>query len=141
MLPNVHLVIFEELKRDLEKELIAIAEFMGLPTPDDAMRAKVLELGSFAWMQKNEHLFDDHHMGPRLAAGKGKGKGKGKEDGKGNAEGPVSTTKVGLQVGDDVNTKVTEETRLLLAKAWREIMEPITGHATYKDMIEELKKA
>lgn len=136
MMPNVCLLAFEDLKRDLEKQVVAIADFMGLPALDPAVRDKVLELGSFAWMQKNDHLFDDHHMGARLAKAKGKGKGKGQEPDHLGVKAP----KVGLQVGDDVNAKVTEETRALLAKAWREIVEPVTGHATYQDLIEELRQ-
>jgi hypothetical protein len=133
-LPNVQVLAFEHLKQDLNSQIPVIAEFMGLPKPDGALHEKVAELGSFAWMSANDHLFDDHHVGPRIAKAKGKGKGEGKGEGKSGH----ASTKVGLQVGDDVNTKLSDETRASLARAWQDIVTPVTGHATYEDMIAEL---
>lgn len=136
-LPNVRLIAFEHLKRDLGSQIPVIADFMGISQVSSELHAKVMELGSFAWMQANDHLFDANHMPVRLARMKGKGKGKGKGDEGGKVFKP--TTKVGLQVGDDVNTAVTEETRALLARAWREMVTPVTGHESYQAMIDELQ--
>lgn len=135
ILPHVKLIAFEDLKQYLESQILPIAEFMGLPEPSPEVQAKVLELGSFAWMQKNDRLFDDHHMPARINRVKGKGKGEGKSD---LFLQQGFTSKVGLQVGDDVNVKVTEETRALLACAWRDIVEPVSGHACYPDMVKAL---
>merc|ERR1712039_648568 len=104
-----------------------------------------MELSSFEWMQKNDHLFDDHHMGERLAklgrkgGGKGDGKGHGKGEGKGT--GIKTSSKVGLQVGDNVNVCVSDETRELLIRKWQEYVTPITGHQTYKDMLKDFELA
>lgn len=157
-LRNVLLVVYEKLKIDLAAHIPRIAAFMGLPAPASDAQAKIEELCSFGWMSKHPHLFDDHHMAtrkaafqeqfPELAEGKAagkaklKGKGKGK-DGKdiGKAKGknePKPATKVGLQVGDEFNTQVSENTRELLARAWREHVTPITGHDTYEDMAAEV---
>jgi len=85
-------------------------------------------------MQTNDHLFDDHHMGERLAKLNRKGSGKGTGSGK-------TSSKVGLQVGDDVNVCVSDETRELLIKKWQEYVTPSTGHQTYKDMLKDFELA
>jgi hypothetical protein len=133
MLPYVKLVAFEDLKRDLDGQILPIARFLGLLDPSPELQAKVLELSSFAWMQQNDNLFDDHHMPLRIESVKGKGKGGIKGKGKG-----VVTSKVGLQVSDDVNVKVTDETRALLSRAWHDFVGSVSGHPSYADMVKAL---
>lgn len=153
---HVLIVVYEKLKTDVASYIPRIASFMGLPVPASDKQARIEELCSFDWMSKHQHLFDDHHMHGRheafkaqfpeleqqKAAGKAsvKGKGKGKDKGrsKGKDDKPKPTPKVGLQLGDEFNTKVNEETRQLLAKAWREHVTPVTGHQTYEEMAADL---
>jgi len=132
-LENVHVVTYEDMRKDLGSLLPGIAAFLGLEPLSKECHEKVMELSSFKWMKANDHLFDDHHMATRLATLGGKGGGKG-----GNRPSHVRSSKVGLQVGDDVNTTVTDDTRMLLHTMWQKHVMPITGHATYADMAAKL---
>lgn len=156
--PHVLIVVFEKLKTDLASYIPKIASHIGLPAPSSDMQVKLEDLCSFDWMSKNDHLFDDHHNHIRLEAfkeqfpelhqqkaegksrvkGKGKGKGKGEGKAKGKDDKAKSAPKVGLQLGEGFNTKVNDETRALLAKAWRDHVTPVTGHQTYEDMAADL---
>jgi catechol 2,3-dioxygenase-like lactoylglutathione lyase family enzyme len=141
-LANVKVVVYEHLRKDPAKELRGINAFLGLPALDEARLEKALELSSMQWMSANDHLFDDHHMGPRLAKRfEAKGKGKGKDAGKGKdgKGGHVTVKKVGHEIADDtVITELTSESRELLAEIWRQHMTPLTGCGSYAEMIAQL---
>jgi hypothetical protein len=132
-LPSVKLVAYEHLRRDLAKELHGINAFLSLPELEQERLSTVLELSSMKWMSANDGLFDDHHMGARLArraAAKGKGKGEGTH---------VPTPKVGHELKEDgVVTELTPESRELLVQLWKQHMEPVTGCASYSEMIAQL---
>jgi aryl sulfotransferase len=51
-LPNVHMVHFEELKRDMPREIRRIAAFLDIPI-DEARWPAILEYCSFDWMKRN----------------------------------------------------------------------------------------
>jgi aryl sulfotransferase len=51
-LPNVHLIHFEELKRDMPREIRRIAAFLEIPI-DEARWPAILEYCSFDWMKRN----------------------------------------------------------------------------------------
>ena len=53
----------------------------------------------------------------------------------------TTSSKVGLQVADDVNTTITDDTRLLLAELWLQEVTPFTGHTTYAEMASDLASA
>jgi hypothetical protein len=132
-LPSVKVVAYEHLRKDAAKELHSVNAFLGLPKLDQERLSTVLELSSMKWMSANDGLFDDHHMGVRLAkrfAAKGKGHGKGA---------PATVKKVGLDVTEEgVVTELTLETRELLVQLWKEHMEHVTGCASYSGMIAQL---
>jgi aryl sulfotransferase len=51
-LPNVHMVHFEELKRDMPREIRRVAAFLDIPI-DEARWPSILEYCSFPWMKRN----------------------------------------------------------------------------------------
>jgi len=58
--PNVRIVHFADLKRDHERSIRAIADFLGFaPTP--AQWPVILECCSFAWMKQHEQKFELAH--------------------------------------------------------------------------------
>jgi len=126
-------VAYEHLRKDPAKELRGINAFLGLPELEQERLCTVLDLMSMEWMSANDGLFDDHHVGVRLAkrfAAKGRGKGKSL---------PVAVKKVGHDVKEDgVVTELTSETRELLVQMWKQCMEPVTGCASYSEMIARL---
>merc|ERR1712048_967194 len=124
-LPHVKVLVYEHMRQDLGSQLDVIAEFMGLPRPSLELRQKVLELSSMKWMLENDHLFDDHFIGKRLA-----------ERGGGSFN---TVPKVGNEVKDEgVICTLNQESQALLQRMWKEIVEPVCGHATYADMIAAL---
>jgi aryl sulfotransferase len=55
--PNVHLVHFNDLKREPEASVRSIADFLGFD-PTEEQWAEVLEYTSFAWMKAHEDKFE-----------------------------------------------------------------------------------
>jgi len=54
-LPNVMLIHFNDMKRDLAGSVRQIADFLGI-TLDEATMARVVEHSSFDWMKQHAHL-------------------------------------------------------------------------------------
>eukprot|EP00416_Gambierdiscus_australes_P041472 CAMPEP_0171099762 /NCGR_PEP_ID=MMETSP0766_2-20121228/52506_1 /TAXON_ID=439317 /ORGANISM="Gambierdiscus australes, Strain CAWD 149" /LENGTH=331 /DNA_ID=CAMNT_0011559465 /DNA_START=44 /DNA_END=1039 /DNA_ORIENTATION=+ len=125
--PNVHVVVYERMRDDLGSQLSKIADFLLIPEPNEEKLKKVLELSSMEWMSANGRLFDDHFIGDRLARLPPRGLGAFKP-----------AAKVGLQVAEQVNTVMNEESRETIARMWREIVTPVTGHPTYEAMVADL---
>lgn len=128
-LPNVLVISYEHLRRNFDGELTKIANFLGVELTPELLE-RVRSLGSMDWMSKNGHMFDDHYIPLRLARA-------------GGGEKFVSTKKVGLsnadlEGGGTVNDELDEFTREFMAETWRAVVTPITGHASYADMIAEL---
>lgn len=133
-LPNVHVLVYDEMKKDLDAMLPDLAGFLGLEASiaNKDARSIILKMSSFQFMKDNEERFDDHHMGPRIATiMKKKG---------GPASVPPSRTssKVGLQVGKDINTTINEETRALIQSMWEKNVTPFTGHKSYNDLVADV---
>lgn len=59
--PNVRLFHFSELKKDSERVIPAIADFLGF-TPTTEQWSKIFEYSSFNWMKKNEDKFELRHL-------------------------------------------------------------------------------
>ena len=127
--PNVHIVSYEMMRKDLRSLLPGIAEFLGLEDLKEQHYDTVTELSSFEWMKKNEHLFDDNYFQKRL-----------NPDGDTEEGLHVSASKVGLVVGSHINTTLTEETIEMMAQIWADKMTPITAHATYLEYAAGLEK-
>lgn len=53
----------------------------------------------------------------------------------------ITSSKVGLQVADEFNTTITDDTRLLLAELWLQEVTPFTGHTTYAEMASDVASA
>eukprot|EP00811_Abedinium_folium_P002956 NODE_12720_length_1207_cov_14.523148.p1 GENE.NODE_12720_length_1207_cov_14.523148~~NODE_12720_length_1207_cov_14.523148.p1 ORF type:complete len:359 (-),score=90.00 NODE_12720_length_1207_cov_14.523148:131-1105(-) len=122
-LPQVMLLPYESMISDLRSMLPRIAQFMGLPPLSEEHLARVAEMGSFGWMQAHDSLFDDHHISRMLAS----------------SEGFTNNVKVGHVAAADLVVEISDETRELLAKRWREVVMPVTGHASYAEMLAELQ--
>lgn len=126
-LPHVKLMVYEHMRKDLASQVDSLAEFLGVPAPSEDIRAVVLENCSMQWMSRNDNLFDDHYIGKRLQAIK--------------SETPFqSVTKVGHVIKNDneTNTVLSDESRELLRRMWKERMEPVCGFSTYAEMIAAL---
>jgi Sulfotransferase domain len=59
--PNVRLFHFADLKKEPEKIIPAMAEFLGF-APTNEQWSKILEYSSFGWMKKNEDKFELRHL-------------------------------------------------------------------------------
>jgi aryl sulfotransferase len=59
--PNVRLIHFSELKRDPERVIPAIADFLGF-SPTKEQWPNILEYCSFNWMKKHQEKFEMQHM-------------------------------------------------------------------------------
>jgi len=124
--PNVLVIVYENMRKDLSSQLDRIADFLGLPTVTDELRQKVLDLSSMEWMSKNDEKFDDHHMEVRLQK-------------LGMGEKFKAAKKIGLDINDGVTvTTMTPETIDMINSTWKEVVTPVTGHETYTDMIAQL---
>lgn len=130
-LPNVKVLVFEKMLKDFDRSLSEVADFLGLPDLTTELREHVTKVCSKEWMEQHDNLFDDHFIGVRLSK-------KRKLD---DSARPSfnAVKKVGLELKrDDLNIAISDESRDLLAKLWRERLQPITGHATYAEMASAL---
>merc|ERR1711865_275008 len=150
-LSNVHVVTYEGMRKDLKALLPGIASFLEV-TLTDELSATVMELSSFKWMKDNEHQFDDHYMGYRQKQLADEHAAAGREvvyanevpkykQGSGSDRNMTTSSKVGLQVADEFNTTITDDTRLLLAELWLQEVTPFTGHTTYAKMASDVASA
>jgi len=126
-LPNVHVVSYEAMRKDLRALLPGIATFMGLGEPSEELCDTVMKLSSFDYMKEHEVQFDDHYFTTRMEKLHGTGEAS-------KPEGHVTSSKVGLEVGPGINAKVSDETRKLLETTWQKHVTPITGHSSYAEM-------
>jgi hypothetical protein len=121
LLPNVKVVSFEQLSGDLESHLDGLNSFLGLPPLDDKLRTVALEHCQKDWMQTHSRLFDDHTLAARINAIMKKSF--------------ASVSKVNHDTsGEDAVTELSDESRAVLARMWKEKVWPVTGHASYTEM-------
>ena len=137
----MHVVCYEEMRKNLAAVLPGIAKFLGIEMTTE-LSATVLELSSFQWMKDNEGLFDDHFMVTRQAQVAAAAQASGQPIDYANplvlsSRQHVASSKVGLQVGDDVITTITDQTRQLLSDLWLQEVGQVTGHPTYAEFAAE----
>ena len=58
--PNVLLIHYSDMKRNLRREVERIAEFLGIDVTDPVFLQSVLEKSSFDYMKKHGHKFDSY---------------------------------------------------------------------------------
>ena len=118
---NVLYLVFEHMKQDLEGTIEKIADFMGVEL-DDELRAITLEHASLPFMQQYKDRFDDAMM--RAHSEK-------TELPPGSDSAKVRAGKVGVH-------DLSDDTVAAIRTRWTELVTPVTGFATYEDLIASL---
>ena len=124
---RVLFLAYENIVRHKRVHLVKLAEFLGVPYDDDLLDL-VENLSSMEWMAAHETKFDEHHM--KLAvnelAGLPRDAGLG-----GGASGKVRS-------GSKEGESISEETRLMLQRAWDDVLLPATGCRSYEELLDQL---
>jgi hypothetical protein len=121
---NMLIICYEELLADTKRYIPLIAKFMELPTPDDKLLEKVLEMSGKNFMRKHMTKFDESWCYDKLV-----------EYGTHNR--PDDFRKSNRVSEAVVVDKKVEE---FLQERWTEFMFPATGHSTYKDFADDIRK-
>ena len=112
-------VFFEDLKEDLGREVVRIADWLDIDLDDELLR-EVVRVSSYNFMSapENVHHFDDHfvraHVMPRMFL---------------PANLPSRVSKV--RVGGGSRRSLPARLRTELEQRWSELMLPETGFASY----------
>ncbi len=119
---NVLYLVFEHMKEDLEGTIEKIAAFIGVEL-DDELRAITLEHASLPFMQKHKDRFDDAMM--RAISEE--------------SILPPGSDSAKVRAGKVGDHGLSDETVALIDEAWQEIVMPVTGFASYNDLIGSLR--
>lgn len=119
---DVLYLVFEHMKEDLEGTIEKIAAFMDIEL-DDELRAITLEHASLPFMQRHKDRFDDAMM-----------RQMSEEDGM-----PAGSDSSKVRAGLVGVHELSQETVDSIHAHWREVVEPVTGFATYESLIASLR--
>jgi len=119
--PNVLVITYEDMKGNLAREVKRLAAFMGVElTP--SLEARVLELGSHAWMREHVTLFDEHLIAERQLT-----------LGRFGAAGPCTpVAKVSANGRSGAGReRLSAESKALMARLWSQNVERRIGLSSY----------
>jgi len=125
--PNVLWVFFEDLQKDLEKQILRVADFMGITDPTRISQA--LEKSTFAYMSaaENKHHFDDHFVFDHV------------KEKMGLKDRSVGVSKVRMGGGKVGGGKeIPDHIKECLNGRWTSILATPTGCANYNELREKL---
>jgi len=130
--PGVMFVCFEDLKENLEHEVTRIARF--LPTnarryDDPANIQTAVANSSFIFMKEHESQFDEHLS--KLARNEACGLPKMA----GMSQSKLKQGKVGAG-----KMELSQQLRDKIWQKWKEVVEPVTGCASYDELRQQLQK-
>ncbi|CAM9660142.1 unnamed protein product [Discosporangium mesarthrocarpum] len=120
--PNVMIVVYEDMVKDLRGLLPKIADFMGLAPREPEVLDKVAAVCTKSFMMEHIEKFDETWTVQKLQE-------------KGLAA--VKASRVNETGSKD---RFSPATVNLLQRLWEEKMTPFTGHKTYEDFVMGLKE-
>jgi len=118
-LPEVLVLVYEAMRRDVRPYLKQVAEFMEVEVTESKLDVAE-SMSNQEFMAANSHRFDDNFIEKRT-----------KEMGRVRKPFPKRVSKVNATHRREV---CDAETRLWLARMWTERVEPHTGLASYEEM-------
>jgi hypothetical protein len=129
--PGVLVVFFEDLKEDLRQQVERVATFISTEQHNfnrPELVEKAVEHSSFAFMKAHESRFDERlsKLARNEACGLSKMAGMGMSK---LNDGQVGT-------GQDI---LSEHLKVQIHNKWKEVVEPVTGCATYDELRQQLK--
>ena len=119
--PDVLYLVFEHMKHDLQGTIEKIAEFVGIEL-DDELLAITLEHASLPFMKRNADRFDDAMMRARSEA----------------TLLPAGSDSAKVRAGLVGVHDLSDETVAAIHERWATIVEPVTGFASYQELIDSL---
>jgi len=125
--PEVLLLSFEAMKRDLPGAVDRVADFIGVPA-DPAVRAIATQQAGFAFMKQNGHKFDDHVL--RVA----------RDAACGLPQGGVATKVASGKVGGG-RPEINAPIRAKLDARWQDTIAAEFGLPTYAGMARLIDEA
>lgn len=119
---DVLYLVFEHMKQDLEGTIEQIAVFIKIDLDDD-LRAITLEHASLPFMLQHKDRFDDAMMRQKSE----------------KAILPSGSDSSKVRAGKVGDHKLSQSTVDMINQQWHEIVEPVTGFASYQALIDSLR--